>query len=127
MGVLHWAVGLGRLDILYKASCLSPQLANPRKGHLQETFNIFGYLYKHLDFTLVLDDLDMNAPEDSFAKLDWFETVYGTNKEELPPRYLIYLDKPSRFLVLLTPTMLETLLPKDHIQAYLFLSIMRIS
>jgi hypothetical protein len=47
IGVLRWACELGRLDILVAVSMFSRYLANPREGHLQQVFHIFGYLKKH--------------------------------------------------------------------------------
>ena len=48
--------------------------------------NIFGYLNKHLDCTLVLDDLEIDTPETSFTKSDWSDTIYGNEPEDLPPK-----------------------------------------
>ena len=46
IGVLRWAVGFGRLDILLEVSLLSSYLAIPRTGHLSQVYHLFGYL-KH--------------------------------------------------------------------------------
>jgi hypothetical protein len=46
IGVLRWAVEIGRLDILLEISLLSSHLALPRKGHLEQVCHIFAYL-KH--------------------------------------------------------------------------------
>ena len=45
IGVLRWAVELGRLDILLEVALMSTYLAMPRQGHLQQVYRIFGYLY----------------------------------------------------------------------------------
>jgi len=34
IGILRWAIELGRVDILTEVSCLSQHLAEPREGHL---------------------------------------------------------------------------------------------
>lgn len=34
IGILRWAVKVGRINILTKVSCLSQNLAEPRDGHL---------------------------------------------------------------------------------------------
>ena len=47
IGVLRWAVELGRLDILLEVSMLSSHLALPREGHLEQVMHIFGYLKQH--------------------------------------------------------------------------------
>ena len=44
IGVLRWAIELGRVDILLEVSLLSTHLALPRTGHLQQVYHIFGYL-----------------------------------------------------------------------------------
>lgn len=44
IGVLRWAVELGRVDILLEASLMSTYMAMPREGHLQQLYRIFGYL-----------------------------------------------------------------------------------
>jgi hypothetical protein len=47
IGVLRWAVEIGRVDILLEVSLLSTYLAMPREGHLEQALHIFGYLKIH--------------------------------------------------------------------------------
>jgi len=61
IGVLRWAVELGRIDIHVQVALLSQYLANPREGHLDQCFHIFAYLKGHGRSKLVLDD----------AMVDW--------------------------------------------------------
>ena len=44
IGILRWAIELGRVDILIEVSCLSQHLAEPRDGHLIAVYKIFKYL-----------------------------------------------------------------------------------
>ena len=44
IGILRWAIELGRIDILTEVSCLSQHLAEPREGHLIAVYKIFKYL-----------------------------------------------------------------------------------
>ena len=44
IGILRWAIELGRVDILTEVSCLSQHLAEPRDGHLIAVYKIFKYL-----------------------------------------------------------------------------------
>ena len=44
IGILHWEVEIGRVDILLELSLLSSQLALTRVGHLQAVYRVFGYL-----------------------------------------------------------------------------------
>ena len=41
IGILRWAVELGRIDILLETSLMSSYMANPRVGHLDQLFHMF--------------------------------------------------------------------------------------
>ncbi len=47
MGILCWAIELGRVDIFMKVSQLSQFQALPRQGHLAAACHIFAYLKHH--------------------------------------------------------------------------------
>ena len=47
IGMLSWAVELGRVDILYEVAIMSTFIAMPRMGHLEQVMHIFGYLKAH--------------------------------------------------------------------------------
>jgi hypothetical protein len=85
IGMLRWAVELGRVDILLEVSLLSSHLANPREGHLEAAYNIFAYLNKQQHPPIVLDDKVIYMNEEAFVKSDWKESIYGDVKEEIPP------------------------------------------
>jgi hypothetical protein len=55
MGVLRWAIELGRMDIMVEAGLLSRYMAAPREGHLDQMFHIFAYLKKYNRSTLAFD------------------------------------------------------------------------
>jgi hypothetical protein len=55
VGVLRWAVELGRVDILYEGATMSTHLAMPRIGHLEELLHIFGYLKQRPKHKLAFD------------------------------------------------------------------------
>jgi hypothetical protein len=57
IGVLRWAVEIGRIDIMCEVSMLSSFLAMPREGHLSPVLHIFVYLKSHKRSRLVFDDL----------------------------------------------------------------------
>ena len=44
IGVLHWIVKLGRVDIQTEVSMLASQMALLHEGHLDAIFRVFGYL-----------------------------------------------------------------------------------
>ena len=46
IGILHWIVELGRIDIATEVSLLASHVALPRRGHLQTVFHIYAYLKK---------------------------------------------------------------------------------
>ena len=47
IGILQWAVELGRLDIHFEVAMMSQYLANPREGHLEALYLIVHYLKKN--------------------------------------------------------------------------------
>ena len=46
IGILHWIVELGRIDIATEVSLLASHVALPRNGHLQTVFHIYAYWKK---------------------------------------------------------------------------------
>ena len=44
VGVLRWAVELGRVDILLETALMSTYLALTCREHLEQIFHVFGYL-----------------------------------------------------------------------------------
>ena len=55
IGVLRWIVKLGYIDICVEVSMMSSHLALPRRGHLDQVFQIFVYLKKYHNTKLVYD------------------------------------------------------------------------
>ena len=86
IGILRWAVEIGRIDIYLEVSLLSQYQASPRLGHLEAAYHIFGYLKKHLDMgRLAFDPKAPDINEQHFYNnADWKE-FYGDVEEELPP------------------------------------------
>ena len=83
IGVLRWAIELGRVDILLEVSLLSTQMASPRLGHLQQLYHIFGYLKKSPRKRLFYDPDHPVISESRFIKHDW-EEFYRDAVEEIP-------------------------------------------
>ena len=48
IGMLRWAVELGRIDMLQETSQMSCYMANPLSGHLHQLFHIFHNLKNHM-------------------------------------------------------------------------------
>ena len=87
IGMLRWAVELGRLDIYLEVSLLSQYQASPRAGHLDALYHIFAYLRGHpimgrIAYDPVQPKVDYSVFND---QADW-KPFYGEVEEELPPK-----------------------------------------
>ena len=78
IGILRWAVDIGRIDIFTEAAIMSQYSASPRLGHLEGLYHIFGCLKKHEMSKIVFDPKKTNIDEQSFAPgtTDWRD-FYG--------------------------------------------------
>ena len=87
IGILRWIVELGRVDICLEVSMMSSHLVLPRKGHMEQVMQIFGYLRKYHNTELVFDPSDPLTDEQYFEKKDWASSEFGhvEGKEDLPP------------------------------------------
>ena len=95
IGVLRWAVELGRIDIYIEVAMLSAHNALPRHGHLQALYEIFTYLKKHENSTLVLDHYYMDLDEVKlFPEDPYLKECYPDAVEEVPPNAPEPLGKP---------------------------------
>ena len=70
IGILRWAIEIGRVDILLEVSLLSSHLALPRVGHLQAVYRIFGYLKQVKKRKLYFDPIKPSISEDKFKSFD---------------------------------------------------------
>jgi len=89
LGILHWIVKLGRIDILTEVSMLSAHNALPREGHLEAIYHIFSYLKGHENSCLVFDPTYPNIDERRFYTGNWSDFYPGAF-DELPP----YMPEP---------------------------------
>lgn len=91
IGVLRWATEIGRVDILHEVSILSQYQASPRQGHLEQVFNIFGYLKHNPKLSL---HMDPSLPDIDYSTFDFeinsFFEQYRDAEELLPP------DRPEQ-------------------------------
>ena len=83
IGVLRWAVELGRVDIHVAVAMLSRYLVQPRQGHLDQVFHLFAYLKRHERSNMVFDETRPPIDERRFTQHDW-ETMYHDAKEAIP-------------------------------------------
>ena len=83
VGVLRWAVELGRVDINWEVSLMSSYLASPRIGHLQQIYHMFGYLKLKPKRKLGFDHSEPLISEKMFKEYDW-QDFYKDAKEAIP-------------------------------------------
>ena len=90
IGILRWAVEIGRVDILTEISMLSTYQASPREGHLEQIHHIFAFLKKKPKLTLYFDPQEPNIDPAWFHgdTVEAFKDQYRDAKEELPPTQL---------------------------------------
>ena len=82
IGVLRWAVELGRIDITTEVSMLAAHLALPREGHLFAALRIFAYLEKHHN-TRIIFNPDLLPDTTTTIPADWTQ-FYGNIREAIP-------------------------------------------
>jgi hypothetical protein len=104
IGVLRWAVELGRIDILTEVSMLSSHLALPRSGHLEQVYHIFGYLKQTPKKTLAFDPREPDVSEDRFQPCEWRDFYRGA-EEKIPDE----LPKPKG-----NPVSIHCFVDADH-------------
>jgi hypothetical protein len=88
IGVLRWAVELGRVDMLLETSLMATYMAMPREGHLQMLYRIFGFLKLHPKRKLAFDPQHPDISEKMFRKCDWHDFYRGVVEAipgDMPP------------------------------------------
>jgi len=83
IGILRWTVELGQIDIMVDVSMLSSYCMQPRMGHLDQAFHIFGYLKRNKRATLVFDESYVDWDVNYFEAHDW-QDFYRDAKENIP-------------------------------------------
>mmetsp|Transcript_15996 Transcript_15996/g.23839 ORF Transcript_15996/g.23839 Transcript_15996/m.23839 type:complete len:1130 (+) Transcript_15996:7540-10929(+) len=94
IGVLRWAIELGRIDIITEVSVLSQHQCNPREGHLNALYKIFWYLKCEMSRSktpnvgrLVFDARQTEVDDRLFPRSaqDQWNDFYPDAEELLPP------------------------------------------
>lgn len=94
IGILHWIVELGHVDICLEVSMMSGHLALQRGGHLQCLYHMLAYLKKYHNAGMVYDLLEPHIYSSVFAKQNW---IYSTmSEEERKDEILTGLPEPKR-------------------------------
>ena len=71
VGVLRWAVALGRVDILLETALMSTYLDLTHRGHLKQVFQVFRYLKANTKRNLCFDLQHPTIDERSFDAHNW--------------------------------------------------------
>jgi hypothetical protein len=71
IGILRWAVELGRFDINIEVAKLSSFNCMPRKGHLEAAYSISGNLRQHENSKLVFDARRPAYEKSRFVEAEW--------------------------------------------------------
>jgi hypothetical protein len=89
IGILRWAVELGRIDIGFECAALSSFSCFPRTGHLQQALHVMKYLEIHHENELTFDPQEYIIPPHdqvvAHEKLRAMSSLYPDAKEEIPP------------------------------------------
>ena len=83
IGVLHWMVELGRVDMITEVSMLASHLALPREGHLDAALGLFAYLKRKHNSRMVFDPTPPEINLSDFPEYSWTRK-YGDIKEAIP-------------------------------------------
>ena len=84
VGVLQWAVELGRIDIMAAVSALSSHRALPREGHLEALLHLFAHIKSRHNARMAFDPTYAEIDMSVFIQSDWTD-FYGPVKEPIPP------------------------------------------
>jgi hypothetical protein len=81
IGILMWAVELGRIDIAQETVTMARFTNLPRSRHWEATLGIFAYLKKHIRSRLVFDDMPRDFGDINFIKADWGDMYPGAKED----------------------------------------------
>jgi hypothetical protein len=96
IGVLRWAVELGRINICAEVSMLAAFTVAPRVGHFSAMIHIFAFLNQHPRCRLVFDASYVEEVLPT-GDTDWSE-FYPNAREELPSNAPKPMGKPVQII-----------------------------
>jgi hypothetical protein len=94
IGILQWAITLGRFDIATAVMTMSGFRVAPREQHLERVKRICGYLYKMRNGYIRIRTDEPDFSDLPFKDYEWSRTVYGDVREETPSDCPRPLGKP---------------------------------
>ena len=83
IGILHWIVELGRVDLVTEVSLLASHMAMPRSGHLDAALHVVAHLKSRSNARMVFDPTYPDIYHHAFNRQDWVH-FYGDVKEAIP-------------------------------------------
>jgi hypothetical protein len=83
VGVLHWMVELGQVDIITKVLLLALHLVLPREGHLDAMYHLYMHIKKKHNSRIVFDSTYPKIDTSSFLECNW-KDFYGNVQEAVP-------------------------------------------
>eukprot|EP00934_Nitzschia_sp_Nitz4_P001469 Nitzschia sp. Nitz4//scaffold498_size9664//494//4337//NITZ4_009088-RA/size9664-snap-gene-0.10-mRNA-1//-1//CDS//3329553087//1469//frame0 len=73
IGVIRWAVELGRIDLAHAAGMMARFAASPREGHMTQVVRILAYSKKHMDSRIVFAPDRVPMDDITWDEADWSE------------------------------------------------------
>ena len=86
IGVLRWAIELGRIDIHTEVAILYQYNALPREGHRDALYGIFAYMRKKLKSCIDFEPDEPDVNEDAFNAMSLWDDFYANTEEHQPPK-----------------------------------------
>ena len=86
IGMLQWAVTLGRYDIHHAVMTMSRFRNMPRKDHLANVKGIFSYLKNFKDASIMFNTAKFDHSQYPVVDHEW-KYIYGEVKEDLPKNH----------------------------------------
>lgn len=84
VGILRWAVELGRIDLAHVTGIMAQFAACPRSGHLSILLRVFAYCKKHMESKLVFDPHINEYNDIQWMEEDWSQFYPGIQGESIP-------------------------------------------
>ena len=85
VGIAHWIIELGRVDIIYEVSLLSSHMAMPLNRHMEALMVIFVHLDKANGKTIIIDHMIPKFDILVEIETNWLKSIYGEdNQEDIP-------------------------------------------
>jgi len=85
IGILQWAVELGRIDLTQAVSLMARFRNAPREGHMEAVLRIFGYIKGHLNSKVVFDPAYRNWTHINWHDDAEWKDFYPDAAEPMPP------------------------------------------